>query len=149
MTLLYEKLLLTDDYKVTSVREYLDNLIDDIINMFSESIKITVEKQIDDFQLDPKRLVPVGIIVNELLTNIMKYAFTDRVSGLLKIVVKENHGKVSLTIQDNGRGLPEGFDISESKSFGLMLVKMLSEQLDGTFTIDNHTGTRSTLKFSV
>ncbi len=149
MHVLYEKLLLTDDYKVTSVREYLTNLIDDIISMFSESIEITVEKLIDDFQLDPKRLVPVGIIVNEVLTNIMKYAFTGKTTGSIKIILKEHQGNVSLIIQDNGIGLPEGFDIDTKKGFGLMLIKLLTQQLRGTFTIDNHIGTKSTLKFSV
>ena len=148
MQVLYEKLLLTDDYMVTSVREYLDNLICDIISLFSEGLDITVERQIDDFMLDPKRLVPIGIIVNELLTNIMKYAFSGRTSGLIEVAVKENSGNVTLTIQDNGVGLPDGFNIETQESFGLMLVKMLSEQLGGSFTIENHKGTRSTLEFS-
>ena len=94
-------------------------------------------------------MVPIGIIVNELLTNIIKYAFVDRASGSIEIIVKENQGKVSLTLQDNGRGLPEGFDISESKGFGLMLVKVLSEQLDGSFTIENSNGVKSTLEFYI
>ena len=149
MQVLYEKLLLTDDYQVTSVREYLDNLICDIISLFSEGLDITVERQIDDFRLDPKRLVPVGIIVNELLTNIMKYAFTGRASGLIEVVVKENSGNVNLTIQDNGNGLPDGFDVETQETFGLMLVKMLSEQLGGSFTIENDNGTRSTLEFYI
>ncbi len=149
MHVLYEKLIITDNYKVTSVREYLTNLIDDIINMFSESIEITVEKQIDDFGLDPKRLVPVGIIINELLTNIMKYAFIGKTSGLIKIIVKEKQGNVSLTVQDNGIGLPEEFDIDTENGFGLMLIKLLTEQLNGSFKIDNHIGTKSTLKFSI
>jgi two-component sensor histidine kinase len=149
LEVLYEKLLLTDDYGVTSVREYLSNLTDDIISIFSKDIDITLEKQIDDFQLDPKQLVPIGIIVNELLTNAMKYAFSRRASNSIEIIVQENQGNVSLIIQDNGKGLPEGFDISESKGFGLRLVKILSEQLEGSFTIENNNGTRSTLEFNI
>ena len=149
MQVLYEKLLLTEDYQVTSVQEYLSNLIYDIINLFSEDIDISVEKQIDDFQLDPKRLVPIGIIVNELLTNIMKYAFPGRDSGLIEVTVKENQGSVTLTIQDNGNGLPKGFDIDTQKGFGLRLVKMLSQQLDGSFTLEDNNGTRSTLEFNI
>ena len=149
MHVLYERLLLTDNYNVTSVKEYLTNLINDIINLFSLSIDITLEKQIDDFQLDPKRLVPVGIIVNELLTNVMKYAFTDRTSGLIKIIVKENSGNVTLCIMDNGNGLPENFNIKTQTGFGMMLIKILSEQLGGSFTIENNNGTRSTLEFSL
>jgi two-component sensor histidine kinase len=149
MSVLYDKLLLTDDYSVTSLKEYLDNLIDEIISIFPGTTNVTVKKEIDDFQLDPKRLIPIGIIVNELLTNIMKYAFTGIDSGILKVTIKEDHGNVTLTIQDNGNGLPEGFDIDTQKGFGLMLVNMLSQQLDGNFSIENHEGTRSTVQFRI
>jgi len=149
MQVLYEKLLLTDNYQVTSAMEYLTNLIDQIIDLFPDNIGITVEKQIDDFQLDSKRLIPMGIIVNELLTNIIKYAFTVKNNGLIQISLTENNGNVILTIQDNGEGLPTGFDIDTQTGFGLMLVKMLSEQLDGNFTIKSNNGTKSTLKFLI
>ncbi|MCK5684241.1 PAS domain S-box protein, partial [bacterium] len=148
MRVLYEKLLLTDDYQVTSINEYLTNLIDDITNLFTND-DIIVEKQIDEFKLDSKQLIPIGIIVNELLTNIMKYAFTERGSGRIEIILKENQGKVVLTIQDDGKGLPEGFDISESEGFGFMLIKLLSQQLNGTFIIENNNGTKSTLVFVI
>ena len=149
MQVLYEKLLLSDDYGMTSIREYLSNLIDGIINLFPDAINISVEKYITDFKLDPKRLVPVGIIVNELLTNVMKYAFNEKKSGLIEISVKENYGKITIKIHDNGNGLPPNFNINEQTGFGLMLVKMLSEQLSGTFTIENDGGTKSTLDFSI
>ncbi|MCK5197114.1 MAG: hypothetical protein KAR21_02120, partial [Spirochaetales bacterium] len=79
----------------------------------------------------------------------MKYAFTGRASGLIEVVVKENSGNVNLTIQDNGNGLPDGFDVETQETFGMMLVKMLSEQLGGSFTIENDNGTRSTLEFYI
>ena len=149
MQILYEKLLITDDYNVTSLKEYLDNLIDEIISLFPKSIEISIEKQIDDFQLDPERLFPIGIIVNELLTNVMKYAFIERDSGLIEVIVEKNQGNITLAIQDNGKGLPDKFDLDSQKGFGLMLVKILSEQLEGSFSIENNNGTRSFLKFSI
>jgi PAS domain S-box-containing protein len=149
MFILYEKFLLTDDYKFTSVKEYLSVLADDIIELFPGELEITVEKQISDFNLEPERLVHLGIIVNELLTNIMKYAFTERDSGRIEIMLKENQRKAVLIIQDDGKGLPEGFDLSESKGFGLVLIKMLCQQLDGTFLIENESGTKATLEFVI
>ncbi len=149
MQLLYEKLLLTDDYQILSVKEYLDSLVDDIIRLFPENNKLTVKKQIADFQIDLKRLSPIGIIVNELLTNVMKYAFEGRDSCIIEVDVKEADGSIVLTIQDNGKGLPDGFNISESKGFGLKLIEMLCEQLNGEFTIENNNGTKSTLKFNL
>jgi PAS domain S-box-containing protein len=149
MRILYDKLLLSEDYKDISVKHYLEDLIDTIIAMFSDHAKIKFEKRIADFHLDPKRLFPIGIIINELLTNIMKYAFTDKKAGQVKISMKNIKNHVTLSVQDNGIGLPEGFDIDKSNGFGLMLVKMLSQQLGGSFIMETHAGTRCKVEFDI
>jgi two-component sensor histidine kinase len=149
MRILYEKLLITKDYEDISVKEYLESLIDAVVELFPYNLKITVAQKIAALNLPSKKLFPLGIILNELLTNIMKYAFKGRESGLVNIALSNRQNRVTLTVQDNGNGLPEGFDISESKGFGLMLVKILSEQLGGIFTIENYKGAKSTLKFEI
>jgi len=149
MQILYEKLLLTVDYKTTSIKTYLENLIDDLVQFFPKDIDIRIEKKIDDLQFDSKRLVSVGIIINELLTNIMKYAFTGKDSGLIEVVLKENKGNVILTVKDDGKGFPKGFDIAESTGFGLMLVKMLVKQLDGSLSMENNDGLKTIIKFCI
>ncbi|MDA3938593.1 MAG: PAS domain S-box protein [Spirochaetia bacterium] len=149
MALLYEKLLLTDDYQMTSVKYYLDNLIDGITSPLLSILHLTLEKQICDFQLEPNSLIPIGIIVNELLTNIMKYAFEGRSSGLIQVDLKKEEKNIVLIIQDNGIGLPVGFDIESHKGFGLMLIDMLVQQLNGSFSIENCDGTRNIIKFSI
>jgi PAS domain S-box-containing protein len=149
MRLLYDKLLLSEDYKDISVKNYLNELIATIIALFPDHAKIKFEKRIADFQLDPKRLFPLGSIINELLTNIMKHAFINGDAGSIKISLTNVGGHVKLTIQDNGIGLPEGFDIDKTKGFGLMLVKMLSQQLDGNFSIEKHAGTRCKVEFKI
>ncbi len=149
MQIIYEKLLLTNKYTNISVKEYLFSLIDEIMNLFPNKEKPEINKKIDDFFLDTKYLIPLGIIVNELLTNIMKYAFTKQTSRLVEIGVTETKGKVSLIIQDNGKGLPDGFDLINSDGFGLMLIKMLSQQLYGTFAFENDNGAKSTLEFVI
>ena len=149
MYVLYENLLLSDDYQFTSVKDYLENLIDSIISIFPPNLNLKVEKIIDDFDLDTKRLIPVGIIVNEILTNTMKYAFEGRDSGNIQLTVKVNDNLVTLIIQDNGKGLPEGFDINKQTGFGLMLVTMLSEQLDAVLIVESLDGVRSTLEFQI
>jgi len=149
MQIIYEKLLLTNKYTNISVKEYLFSLIDEIMNLFPNKEKPEINKKIDDFFLDTKYLIPLGIIINELLTNIMKYAFTKQTSRLVEIRVTETKGKVSLIIQDNGKGLPDGFDLTDSDGFGLTLIKMLSQQLYGTFAFENDNGTKSTLEFVI
>ena len=79
----------------------------------------------------------------------MKYAFTDKNSGLIQITLQEKNGDAILTIQDDGNGLPDGFDFDTQKGFGLMLVDLYSQQLNGSFSIDSNDGTKSTLKFTI
>ena len=66
-----------------------------------------------------------------------------------EIVLKERNGDVTLTVKDDGIGLPKEFDIAESTGFGMMLIKMLIDQLDGTFTIDNDGGLKTVIKFCI
>jgi two-component sensor histidine kinase len=148
MRLLYDKLLLSEDCKDISVKNYFEDLIDTIIAIFADNDKIKFDKQIADFHLDSKRLFPLGIIINELLTNIMKHAFIKRNTGLIKISLTNVAKHITLTIQDNGNGLPDGFDINESKGFGLVLVKMLCQQLGGSFSIKKHAGTKCIIEFN-
>ncbi len=149
MRVLYEKLLISSDYYEVSIKDYIESLIDSFIEVFPESKKIIIEKRIMDFNLNSKEMIPVGIIINELITNIMKYAFIGRDSGLIKISLDKKENHVALTIQDNGIGLPEEFDMNKSTGFGLMIVRMLVQQLSGTYTIESNKGTRSILKFDI
>jgi two-component sensor histidine kinase/HAMP domain-containing protein len=149
MAILYEKLLLKDVYHTTSTKEYLNSLVKEIISLFPLGLSLKVGKQISDFQLDPKILIPLGIIINELFTNIMKYAFPDRDSGLIEVTLTKDQGNINLIIKDNGIGLPEGFDLEKQNGFGLMLIKMLTQQFEGSFTMENHFGTKSIIKLRI
>ena len=149
MRILYDKLLLSEDYKDISVKNYLNDLIDTIIAIFPNQAKVIFEKHIADFHLDARRLFPLGIITNELLTNKMKYAFSNGDTGLIKISLANVDNHVTLTIQDNGKGFPAGFDINASEGFGLKLVKMLSQQLGGSFSIENQAGNRCMIEFNI
>jgi PAS domain S-box-containing protein len=149
MRVLYDKLLLSEGYLDISVKNYVESLAAAVVSLFPGHARVKLDLSVADFQLDPKRLFPLGIIINEVLTNIMKYAFSGREKGTIKISLAHADGHVTLTLQDNGNGLPDGFDINESKGFGLMLVKMLNQQLGGSFSIEKHKSTRCTVEFDV
>ncbi len=100
-------------------------------------------------QLTRNYYSPLGVIFEELITNTMKYAFPDNKKGLLKISFKKFNNHAILTLHDNGIGLPKNFDINQSKRFGLMIVKMLSQQLHADFKIENDSGIRCSLKFNI
>ena len=147
MALLYDKLYKSSDYTEVSVKDYLTVLIDEILENFPNSSSIKVEKRIEDFELSTKRLQPLAIIVNELITNIMKYAFTGRQSGLITVTAKLLTNNPYISIEDNGNGLPESISFSNSTGFGLMLVRGLTEQLNGKIRIERENGTKIILEF--
>ena len=74
--------------------------------------------------------MPIGLIINELITNCFKYAFPESIAGEVSIKFSQNQEKYTLTIQDNGVGIPETIDWEESPSLGLKLVRLLGQQLD-------------------
>ncbi len=146
---LYEKLLIGADYEKISMKEYLESVIDSIVEVFNDRPGVTVEKRIDDFMLNSKKTIPVGIILNELLTNVFKYAFRGRDAGHVFIELQRRDTSVTLTVQDDGVGLNEHVAANTSTGFGTTIVTMLSEQLEGSFTIESDNGTRSVVTFDV
>jgi two-component sensor histidine kinase len=108
---------------------------------------VRVEKDIGDFVLDAKRLQPISIMLNELLTNIMKYAFVGRDDGVISVSATLKDGLVRLEVADNGWGMPEGIDFADSTGFGLTLVQGLTDQLNGTLRLVRGKGTRIILEF--
>jgi PAS domain S-box-containing protein len=149
MGILYDNLLIGEGYRDISMPKYVESLVASVISLFPEQPKVDLALRVDDFSLGSKWLFPLGIILNEILTNTMKYAFVGRERGAIRLSITCADGRVTLILQDDGRGLPAGFALENSKGFGLMLVKMLSEQLDGSFSIVSDKGTFSTLTFKV
>ena len=141
MRVLYEKLLMTDEYKEIAVKPYVEDLIRSIVDLFPEKKWIDIDVSIDDLQMNTKKIFPLGLILNELITNSMKYAFGPREEGRIRVdLSRHENGEVVLTVCDNGRGLPQGFDLDSNSGFGLKLVKMLAKQLGGLMTIDDRDG---------
>jgi len=144
---LYEKLYKSVEYNEASVRDYLPALVNDIVGIFVHSGSVEVVNEVDDFILDAKKLQTLGIIINELITNTMKYAFAGRDYGTIRIGASLNNDIVSVTVQDNGIGLPESVSFEHSTGFGFMLVGFLMEQLNGTISIEREQGTTITFSF--
>ena len=147
MAILYDKLFQSVEFKELSARTYLIPLIDQIVSNFSGSADITVEKHIEDFQLDAKRLQTLGIIINEVITNIMKHAFRGRNSGIITISASLTENIISVIINDNGVGIPESVTFDNSPGFGLTLVAILIQQISGTVRIERRQGTSIILEF--
>ena len=96
-----------------------------------------------------KRQQLLGIIINELLTNVFKYAFKDSNKGKVSVTIEKNKKMITVIIQDNGVGIDEKVIEKKSSGFGLTIVIMLVEQLKGTYNIVNENGTKSTIQFEI
>ena len=147
MSLLYDKLYRSSDYSELSVQAYLPTLVDEVVANVLEGRRVRLEKTIEDFILDAKRLQCLGIIINELLTNCLKYAFKGRASGLISVSALSANGHISVSVQDDGNGLPESVNFKESTGFGLQLVHALTQQLKGSVRIERAKGTKVVVEF--
>jgi PAS domain S-box-containing protein len=146
---LYDKLYSKDKLKEMSTTDYIPALVNKIIGAFPNKASIKIETQIDEFLLGVETCFPLGILINELLTNCLKYAFIGRDDGLIIVSATIKDHLVTLVIEDNGIGLPESIDLKTSCGFGLKLVGMLTSQLYGTIRIEREKGTRFILEFEI
>jgi predicted ATPase/two-component sensor histidine kinase len=149
MMQLYDKLFRSESFIELSVDDYLATLLDEIVANFPNRDSVRIETHLDHFLLDAQQLSPLAMIVNELVTNIMKYAFVGRDNGLISVYASVKEKRATIIIKDNGIGIPESFDITPSAGFGVKLVYMLAVQLRGRIHMERESGTKWILEFEV
>jgi len=147
MMLLYDKLYRANQFAEISIKEYLTALIEEIASTYSETRKVKIEQMIEDISLHSETIFSVGLIVNELLTNMMKYAFDGIENALIKVYVEKREKNITIALKDNGIGLPESIDFKNSPGFGMKLVGMLAMNIGGTLAIERNEGTKFILDF--
>jgi two-component sensor histidine kinase len=147
MLLLYDKLYRSERPDTLNVRDFLPRLVDDIVGVFSTTAAVRTELRIEDFPLGAKVLSPLGIILNEMITNSMKYAFKDAAEGLISVSASRTGRAVRVDYADDGSGLPEAICAESSTGFGLRLIGELVRQIGGTLEIERGRGTRYSIRF--
>jgi PAS domain S-box-containing protein len=133
-TLLYE----TNSIYEVQLKTYCDKVIESMLK-FSEII--TINKNIEEITISTKNAATIGMILVELLSNAIKYAFPETREGEIDIELKKKDNRLKLSVRDNGIGLQKSFDISKTKTLGLHLVYLMVNQLNGEikYEIDNGT----------
>jgi two-component sensor histidine kinase len=124
-------------------------LIDEIIGIFPNKGIVTIETEMADFPLSERVVSPLGIIVNELTTNAMKYAFTGRDRGMISVSASLDNNRATRVFEDNGNGIPESVDSEKSSGFGLQLITLLTEQLQGTIRLERQAGAKFIIEFEI
>ena len=147
MMLLYDKLYQSSELDAMEIDRYLVPLVKQVMNVFPHGASIQLHTEIPPIKMKPKVLSELGIIVYELVSNAMKYAFADRGEGTLTVTAHREGSAVSIFIGDNGPGLPERSSDTTEPGFGMTLVDALVEQLNGTIRSENDNGARFVLTF--
>jgi two-component sensor histidine kinase len=140
MALVHEKLYQSEDFSHIDVTGYIRSLAASIKATFAAAMPVEVRVETGGIVLDMDTLIPCGLIMNELMTNAVKHAFPPGApSGQREMLVGLSEcvdGLITLRVEDNGVGLPEGFDLAGSEGLGLRLVKALTMQLNGTLVAE-------------
>lgn len=149
MSLIHETIYRNSDFSAIDFTDYISAIASNLVQSYrNPQTQVELIADFDKVLLGLDQSIPCGLIVNELVSNAMKYAFKGKKKGRLCIEVKEKRGnKIELTIKDDGVGLPESWDSKKSGSLGLTLVNALTEQLDGTMVTKSNRGTSHTLSF--
>jgi PAS domain S-box-containing protein len=147
MELLYTKLYATKSFTEICLSDYIQDLSSHILNIFPQR-KIQLVLEIENININTRIIFQIGIILNEVLTNILKYAFKDEMGNLIKIQALSQDKLITLKIMDNGIGFPVALQTGNKKNFGLQLIDFLTLQIGGTHKFENQNGTHFTLKFS-
>jgi two-component sensor histidine kinase len=148
MSLLHQRLYQGENTASISMPLYLQELVSYLSESFNSDRRIIVKNSIENIKLDMTKAVPIGLILNEAVTNSLKYAFQKKARGEINIsLTAKSENFLMLRIADNGIGLPDGFNIKESNSFGFKLIKGLVENLGGGLVLKKHPGTTIEIEF--
>ena len=139
---IYQTLYTGEEVGTIHINSFLQELLHDIQSTYFNKQSIQITTDIEDIEVTSKQSLPIGIIVTELITNAIKYAFERQEEGTISISInKSDEDCLSIHVADNGSGLADEIIENESYGFGLMLVDGYVRQFDGQMSIDNSHGT--------
>mgnify|MGYP003638277477 FL=1 len=148
MSIIHESLYQSNDFSKINFSEYIVSLSKNLVHSYSYLDKsIDLDHKIEEVSLNLDTSIPCGLIVNELVSNALKYAFKDRLEGKIKINLSIDKKNVVLVVSDDGVGFPKNINFRDTNSLGLQLVNTLVEQIDGTIEMNSKKGTTYTIIF--
>jgi PAS domain S-box-containing protein len=149
MALIHEKLYQSKDFSHIDFSEYLSSLASYFSQIYQfENLSVDIVTKTHKIPFEFDTAITLGLIVNELVSNAMKYAFKLQPKGKITIVLKKSAGKkITLEISDNGCGMPKRVNYKKTKSLGLQLVCTLTEQIGGMLSLDNTKGAHFKIEF--
>jgi two-component sensor histidine kinase len=150
MVFIHEKLYKSQDFARIDFSSYMRTLTGTLFQSYgvsSDRISLDIDVQ-DGLTLGVDRAIPCGLIINELVSNALKYAFSENCTGLIRISAKSSDGIYTLMVSDNGKGIPPGLDYRHAKSLGMQLVNTLTDQLEGSLELESSPDTGTMFKIT-
>ena len=146
MALIHEKIYKSSDLANINIKEYLEDIVNYLLNLYSIG-NIDVNYNLEDIELSMDTSIPLGLIVNEMMHNVIKYAFPDGNGGNVEMNIHSINDNVIFSFADDGVGLPDNLDIYNSPSLGLTVINSLVNQLEGVFSKIDQPGTAYMISF--
>mgnify|MGYP002640300699 CR=1 FL=1 len=148
MAAIHERLYLSDDLAKIDFAGYIRSLVDSLFGSYSiDTQDVLLITDIAEVSLSLDQAIPCGLMLNELVSNSLKYAFPNGRCGELHIILTQSTGGYRLEVRDDGVGFPEHIDFRRTESLGLQLITSLTQQLHGQIEMINHRGTTFRIDF--
>jgi two-component sensor histidine kinase len=148
MALIHTKLYQSSDLARIDFADYIRKLAEDLIASYRlEPDTVALVLDVKDVYFDVNVGIPCGLIINELLSNSLKHAFSDGRKGEVHVSLRPGDEQIRLAVADNGIGFPDNIDFRNTESLGLQLVNALVEQLGGTIELTPDEGTKFIISF--
>lgn len=150
MAFIHESLYQSKNFESVNFSEYVSTLSKNLVHTYSiDTKKIKLILTLDKLLLSLDTSIPCGLIINEIISNSLKYAFPNNRDGIIFVNLKVIKNKVKIEVGDNGIGIPETLDIKNTQTLGLQLVDTLVEQINGTITLIRKKGTIFSIEFNI
>ncbi|SHL66631.1 Two-component sensor histidine kinase, contains HisKA and HATPase domains [Chitinophaga jiangningensis] len=141
MSIIHQRLYRQENLASIDMQAYIGELVEYLRQSFDSTGNLRFIKEVAKLELDVAQAVPIGLILNEAITNAIKYAFPDGRYGEIRVrLAQEKENEILLEVADNGVGLPPDMDLAHCKSMGMNLIHTLTEQLDGNLEISQDSG---------
>ena len=139
VSVMHEKIYQSENLVDIELKDYIDSIVESLFDIYSSEIQYV--SKVDDIKLNAKQAKSLGLIVNELINNTVKYAFPDGDPGKVEIMIGRLDKKIEVEYRDSGVGIPDSVDFDNPTSLGLTVIQNLTKQIDGKikYTYDNGT----------
>lgn len=145
MAIIHQNLYQEDNLMGINTKEYINKLSRSLFNSYKiDHDQLELESEVDEINLDVDTTIPLGLILNELLTNALKYAFPNGMSGKILVQLKRVEDELHLIVKDNGVGMDKNSD--KTDSFGLKMIQTFAKKLEAEWEVENDNGTTISLK---